>query len=398
MRYTRTISARITRKFHRHWKRSRTGHRLALFAGLVAAAAGIRPKPVRILVMSDGVVGTSEQQFAPMIRHGRALAARLGVVVQYEDTAFAEKLTREGARAYSAIVLKLGFRTEANQARVIAQHLAECRSGTSCRLIYFDGEDDSRVEWPDVISAVDSYVKKHVLADSTAYGLGMVGKSNLTDYVARQHGTSFADDIIPRCDPLSPEMIDKVNLGWNIGLDDKIFDLSLALSRVTMPPRDIDLLCRAHAPESDWTHPLRASANAAVEALANRYKVRAPRERVPLEEYYDELLRSRICVSPFGYGEFCWRDFESVLCGALLVKADVSHLRTEPNLFWPGETYVPVRWDYADLEAACAPYLADESRRQQVAERARLTLMNALQEDWFVERFAHILHRAGVTV
>jgi len=27
---------------------------------------------------------------------------------------------------------------------------------------------------------------------------------------------------------------------------------------------------------------------------------------------------SKICISPFGYGEICWRDFEAIIFGCLL--------------------------------------------------------------------------------
>ena len=31
-------------------------------------------------------------------------------------------------------------------------------------------------------------------------------------------------------------------------------------------------------------------------------------------------------MSPFGFGEICYRDFEAMLNGACLIKPDVSHL------------------------------------------------------------------------
>ena len=43
------------------------------------------------------------------------------------------------------------------------------------------------------------------------------------------------------------------------------------------------------------------------------------------------MRHSRICISPFGYGEICWRDFEAILCGCLVVKPDMSHVETNPS-------------------------------------------------------------------
>jgi hypothetical protein len=125
--------------------------------------------------------------------------------------------------------------------------------------------------------------------------------------------------------------------------------------------------------------------------------VHAPTDRVARGQYLDEMLHSRIVVSPFGYGELCWRDFEAILCGALLVKPDTSHLRTMPDLLVPGETYLPVAWDFSNLEAVCAPYLADEARRRALAETARARLLDALRAESFLDRLAAVLKQTGVT-
>lgn len=386
---------RLVGRIRKGWRRSHFRHRIEV-AKVAGRAAGGGPRPIRILVVSDGEIATSEQQFAPMLRHGAALARRFGTVFRFEGLDFARRLTAEQARGYAAIILKMSFRTEAGVAVALARHIALCCEGTPCRFIYFDGDDDVAIQWPDVLSLADGYVKKHLFANREAYGTGFIGKSNLTDYVARQYGVSFADNIIPESRSLAPEQTSKLILGWNIALDDKIHDLGRSLPAPDASGRDIDLLCRASVPTTKWTHPMRAAAVTAIEALGDRYRVLAPLDRVQQDEYYAELLRSRFCISPFGYGELCWRDFESILCGAVLVKPDMSHLRTAPDLFLPGETYVPVRWDYSDLETACVPFLSDESRRQEIAQKARKTLIEALGESLFVERFGHVLRRAGL--
>ena len=79
---------------------------------------------------------------------------------------------------------------------------------------------------------------------------------------------------------------------------------------------------------------------------------------------------AEFCVSPFGYGEVCWRDFEAMLCGCLVIKPDMSHVETNPDIFRPHETYVPVQWDYADLEEKCSYYLEHEGERQRIVDQA----------------------------
>ena len=74
----------------------------------------------------------------------------------------------------------------------------------------------------------------------------------------------------------------------------------------------------------------------------------------------------------------------------------MSHVTTAPDLFVPGETYLPVAWDYSDLEEVVAPYLADESARRRIADTARQRLREALSEDWFIARFQKVMGQAGV--
>lgn len=68
------------------------------------------------------------------------------------------------------------------------------------------------------------------------------------------------------------------------------------------------------------------------------------------KKYLKEMKQSKTCVSPFGWGEICYRDFEAVLNGTLLIKPDMDHLETYPDIYIKDETYVPLRWDMEDQE------------------------------------------------
>lgn len=368
---------------------------LASRTGLMRAEARHRwlggPPPRRLLLASDGLAFTSEQQFAPLLRHADALRRRLGVVVESVPVERALRLAPERLAAADVLGLKLSFLTPPAEAERIARHFRAALAGSSTRLVYFDGDDDLCIQWPDVLAQVDGYVKKHVFADFAGYGRAYAGKSNLTDYVVQHHGRSFADNVIARTDPVPAAELPKLHLGWNIGLDDKIADLAKTLPPVDAATKDIDVMCRAFVPPEVWIHPLRAPLVERIEAMSDRYRVLAPSSRVSQEQYYQEMRRARICVSPFGYGELCWRDFEAVLCGCLLVKPDMGHVRTAPDIFVAGQTYAPVRWDYADLEAVCARYLADEPERLRVASRARQVLLDALQPEALVRSVEGLL-------
>jgi Glycosyl transferases group 1 len=351
---------------------------------------------VRFLIVSDRKVHTSEQQFAPLRHHSAPLRRQLGVVFNQMRLAEGMRLGRADLCQFGAIGLKLSFQTPDAEAIRIVSHFREQTSAAGTKLVYFDGDDDVCVQWPEVLRIVDLYVKKGVFSSHDDYMRQFVGKSNLTDFVSKVYGGTALGDI-PKSGVLEPADLPKVHLGWSTALDDK----HAALFRVIKPPlaekKDVDILCRAALPK-DWSAPLRRALIPKLEALRDRRRlvISVPSKRVPDEEYYDELLRSRICVSPYGYGEVCGRDIEATLAGCLVIKPDMSHLRSHPNIFQPGVTYIPVQRDYSDLAETCEYYLDREEERARIAANAYRVLADSYRADAFVETFASVLERLGL--
>ena len=54
-------------------------------------------------------------------------------------------------------------------------------------------------------------------------------------------------------------------------------------------------------------------------------------------------------LSPFGWGEICYRDFESALYRNVLIKPSMEHLLTWPNIYQPF-TYFKLDWDFNNLD------------------------------------------------
>ena len=274
---------------------------------------------------------------------------------------------------FDLVFRKMGFRTSRSEAVRIASVIRGAASKN--RVVYLDGDDDLCVQWPEILPFVDLYVKKHLFRDRSQYQKVFVGKTNLTDYVHHHFGQSFADDPVATTSSPVPETEQgKLVVGWNLALDAKIVGLRDKLAVAGEPPaKDCDVVCRAGIPK-DWIGHLRSGVEQNLRRMDSAFKVVIPNQRVSPDVYLSEMLRSRICVSPFGYGEICWRDFEAVLCNCLLVKPDMGHVETFPDIFRPHETYVPVKWDLSDLAETCTWYLEHEEARQRVVANARATL------------------------
>ena len=133
---------------------------------------------------------------------------------------------------------------------------------------------------------------------------------------------------------------------------------------------------------------MREEAAAAVRGLPD-LRV-ASQGRVSLARFFEELRQSKVCFSPIGYGEVCWRDFEAVMCGALLIKPDVGHLRITPDIFRAGETYAPVRWDLADFDEVVRGQLADVRGRERIAQQAFDVVSSYIRAGAFVTELAPV--------
>jgi hypothetical protein len=154
----------------------------------------------------------------------------------------------------------------------------------------------------------------------------------------------------------------------------RLVPLSLLSPRFLAPssPREIDVFARmsldAFPPSVSYQ---RREIVRLLEGLDSASVKFAYRGTVPKTQYNRELTGSRTVVSPFGFGEICYRDFEAILNGACLIKPDVSHLTTWPDVFVPNQTYIPCNWSLSDfqdsvqqaLEGNTAPNIAGTAQK-----------------------------------
>jgi Glycosyl transferases group 1 len=347
---------------------------------------------IRIALVSDGIEITSEEQLHPFAACRPELRRKLGVVSLQKSLKDVLRAPQASLARFDLVILKLSFRKNRTEALTIAKTI---KAATSSPLIYFDGDDDLCIQWPELLPNLDLYVKKHVFSDRSQYSRPWVGKSNLTNYVHEDFGVSFSDNPIAALTAAVPtEQISKITIGSNLATDRTVLDLyrQIEPQNIFRTRRDIDIIFRGSVP-NDWMGRLREPLKLELDRLRRAHRVVVPDKRVAPSDYYREIKSSKICISPFGYGEICWRDFEAVLCGALLIKPDMSHVETNPDIFRPFETYVPVRWDFSDLQERCAYYLTHEHERMMITENAFNTLDQFYKNEGFVHAFERILNQ-----
>ena len=69
----------------------------------------------------------------------------------------------------------------------------------------------------------------------------------------------------------------------------------------------------------------------------------------PFPEFAQIMRQSKCTLSPYGMGELCFRDFEIIQFGSVMIKPDMNNVITHPNIYIPFETYIPCSLDWSDL-------------------------------------------------
>ena len=105
--------------------------------------------------------------------------------------------------------------------------------------------------------------------------------------------------------------------------------------------RPIDVMCSVSTRFGSYYHFHRQRCRDILRILPCKTELR----ELDKKRYLEAMKQSKICVSPYGLGEFGYRDYEAIYCGALLIKPDCSHVETWPNIY-QHDTYIPCKPDF----------------------------------------------------
>ena len=257
------------------------------------------------------------------------------------------------------------------------------RHRPDARIIYFDHTAPTDLRLASVVNDyVDLFVKKHVLRDRSQYGQQTLGDTNLIDYYARKFGLSKHEVLYP----IPDAFFDKLIIGPSFFTD---YNLRRAFESdapaISALSRTIDVQARFAVDGTDWYAGMRNAAAAAVSGLPDSITVKSA--MTSKQRYLSDLKSAKTCFSPFGYGEICWRDFEAFGSGAALIKPDVSNVELAFDCFIPGQTYVPVAWDFEDAADKISALLSDNVRQEMLSQNAFQIIADYFREQRFKQFF-----------
>jgi hypothetical protein len=317
---------------------------------------------------------------------------------QDKDLRGADKLLIQ-SKQYTYGWQNITTRTPENQSKLI-EFLTDIKKDSG-KLIWFDQSDSTgSLDFP-IIKYVDTFVVKQLLKDINYY-TEPSGNKNLRVWLNPELKAEDQNFV-----PCPKDQLHKIRVGWNTGYNDyrkfryKFKNLSHHIGYSIYPltvtkaskDRKLDLSYRGRL-NYDSANLIAIQRNKVFKMLENLkagYQI-LKGAKVSRSVYLRELSNSKVSISPFGFGEVCYRDFESFISGALLIKPSMEHLVTFPNVYIPNETYIPVLWDISDLQEKFENVIDNFDSYKQIAQNGQDTYLNTVNDpECFVNAVKRII-------
>ncbi len=257
-------------------------------------------------------------------------------------------------------------------------------------LAWYDSTDSSSWLAGEVLAVVPRYWKSQWLTDHARYLAPLYGRRVYTDYYHRHMGVEDETaETMPQV--RDARLLHKLRLGWCSALADygRWGAVRTALWQRLGLPGLVPHVPRFVAPSTNRLRMLAARIGTSYQlasvawqrrALATRLSGHVPTDRVGRGQYFAELRASRAVLSPFGLGEICYRDFETFLAGSALVKPDMSHMQTWPDLYRADETMFSFQWDFSDFDAVVQRVIDNPANALAIAQAGQERYRHYLAE------------------
>ncbi|GAB4376972.1 MAG: hypothetical protein Kow00121_25180 [Elainellaceae cyanobacterium] len=337
-------------------------------------------------------------QIYPFFSHRRLLRSQLGLTIQHAEASTITEIEAACRAKADIFFIRPSWREDATEVERVMRQIRN--QHPSAIIVFIDPFDQTSSRFFGVLPYVDRFLKYQGLRDKKLYSRSFVGGTFLTNVLAEELGYDLKDWHVGSEVPQGYEH--RIETGWYVSLlpDFKKPLFKKSILREQPAKRSIDLFCHvSYGPRNnlEWYGQHRIEAIGALQRLASDYRLSVSgdytgeKRAISSRQYFADIKQSRIVVSPFGWGEITLRDYEAACYGCLLIKPDVEHIDVAPDIFIPGETYIPVRWDFADLEEKCRYYLERPDEISRITNNARQVYMNYFNHNQFVQKIANLI-------
>lgn len=265
------------------------------------------------------------------------------------------------------------------------------------KIVWFDTNDSADIGQSKVLDLVDIYAKEQLWSDLNQYRRKIYQGIPFKEFYKEKY--LIEDDHVVGRSPITDNQIAKLRVAWNLAFTDwRIhgksrfnrnlgllfpkfqYDLQTIATPIVLRPLDVSY--RSPKREQKIVDFHRELARKCIKEVVEPNKYRAVYEgTVDFQIYKKELTKVRVIPSPFGWGEICYRDFECFCAGAVLLKPDMNHLQTFPNIYKANETYVSHSWDFSDFKLKLNKILEKPKDFQSIANNGQHTFIESLSKN-----------------
>jgi hypothetical protein len=279
------------------------------------------------------------------------------------------------------------------------------------KVVYFDDSAATSVILFNIFELVDEYWKRSVFKNLDLYTEKLYGGHLFSDYYHEKYSISDGSDSFFNRTSDGADLT-KLKVAWNIGIG------AFPLARNNILNREYEKIRRLVAGLSvlPLITPVKSAIKLYIGAMKNElekdvdikqkkksvsgrfksgiYRNSIGHQRVIMKEkiknknifttgkidkwsFTQEAFSVRGMLSPFGWGEVCYRDFEAVIGGAVLIKPDMSHVETWPNIF-TNKSYISLSWNLNELDSFDIDMLSVNSVNE--ARKIYLSSLNSMAD------------------
>lgn len=265
------------------------------------------------------------------------------------------------------------------------------------KIIILDDDAGSNNIHFEYLDLVDLYFKGKLIKDRSQYLRPMYGRHIFTDYYHRKYGIADVNEKDMAL-PSDTSMFDKLRVSWNLGYGvypmpgDNLVRITKFITKSgfikALKPWYIyqyKQIIKQLNISVDYSKKVtkvqaRFNSNSLPKTIGYQRSLFNDKcsgkdyilsGRISSKLYNEELKTIAAVLSPFGWGEICFRDFEAVFNGSLLIKPNMDHIETWPNIYKGFQTYVPVEWDGNNLIEVITSFVQNKSSYEGIMETAR---------------------------
>ena len=251
------------------------------------------------------------------------------------------------------------------------------------KVIYFDDSASASGVFNCILPYLDQYWKRSILKNKNLYKKKLYGGHLFSEYYHEKFLINDSQVYFNNSFD-GQQNLEKIKVAWNIGvglfplnkinLFDKnyIFFRKILTAMSAIPrleplrslvpyyldrikenlKKEVNLSSKKKIFSSRFDHSSYRESIAFQRKIINekiKYKKEFLKGLLTRKDFTNETFEVYGLISPFGWGEICYRDYEAIIGGALLIKPDMSHIHTWPNIY-NENNYFSISWDCDEID------------------------------------------------